>query len=64
MDPDVVSFMLDAILDRFLQARRIEHLDAGLGLYRIDDVGARYWITNIVRLVNNGITDNGCDGWR
>lgn len=56
--------MLDAILDRFLQARRIEHLDAGLGLYRIDDVGARYWITNIVRLVNNGITDNGCDGWR
>ena len=56
LDPDIISFILDAILDRFLQAQSIEHLDAGLGLYRIDETGARDWIRHIVHLIQHGIS--------
>ena len=59
LDPDVAGFMLDAILDRFLQAQTIEHLDAGLGLYRIDEADAQRWITCIVGLLRNGLADTG-----
>lgn len=62
LDPDMISFILDAILDRFLQAQSIEHLDAGLGLYRIDEAGARNWIRHIVRLIRHGISKSECEG--
>jgi TetR/AcrR family transcriptional regulator len=57
IDLDKTSFVLDAIMDRFLQAQAIQHLDAGLGLYKTDEDNARDWITSLVDLMRMGI---GC----
>jgi TetR/AcrR family transcriptional regulator len=44
LDPDLGAFVLDAVMDRFLQAQCEAHLDAGLGLYGIDHGTAEKWI--------------------
>ena len=64
-DLDAAGFVLDAVLDRFLQAQSIEHLDAGLGLYRIDEADAARWIAHITDLVCRGVSkgrDKGREG--
>ncbi|MBW1759853.1 MAG: TetR/AcrR family transcriptional regulator [Deltaproteobacteria bacterium] len=58
IDLDKTSFVLDAIMDRFLQAQAIQHLDAGLGLYKTDEENARDWIAGIVDIMRIGI---GCE---
>jgi TetR/AcrR family transcriptional regulator len=55
LDLDQISFILDAVMDRFLQAQTIPHLDAGLGLYRVDEVLADEWIANVVDFIRKGI---------
>jgi AcrR family transcriptional regulator len=55
IDEEVAAFVLDAVLDRYLQALSINHLDAGLGLSELDaDVG-RLWIRRIVELLQKGL---------
>ncbi len=56
VDPDMAGFMFDAVLDRFLQAQCIEHLDAGLGLYDISEADARRWITGLVAMLRSGLS--------
>lgn len=58
IDLDKTSFVLDAIMDRFLQAQAIQHLDAELGLYKTDEENARDWIAGIVDMMRIGI---GCE---
>ncbi len=58
IDLDKTSFVLDAIMDRFLQAQAIQYLDAGLGLYKTDEENARDWIAGIVDIMRIGI---GCE---
>ncbi len=55
IDMDVAAFMLDAILDRYLQAMCIRHLDAGLGLPELDEDANRLWIQRIVTLLQIGL---------
>ncbi|MGD8252624.1 MAG: TetR/AcrR family transcriptional regulator [Desulfobacterales bacterium] len=55
IDPDIAAFALDAILDRFLQAQCIDHLDAGLGLFCLPEASTRRWITGIVDMVAAGL---------
>ena len=55
IQPDVAAFILDAVLDRYLQALSINHLDAGLGLAELDEVAGRLWIRNIVATLEKGL---------
>ena len=55
IQPDVAAFILDAVLDRYLQALSINHLDAGLGLSELDADAGRLWIRNIVKTLQNGL---------
>ncbi len=55
IDTDVAAFILDAVLDRYLQALSISHLDAGLGLLELDEEANRLWITRIVALLQKGL---------
>lgn len=62
IDLDMASFILDAVMDRFLQAQTILHLDAGLGLYNVNEDNARHWIESLVDIMRLGIglRDGGC----
>ncbi len=55
IDPNLTAFALDAILDRFLQAQCVEHLDAGLGLFCLSEASTRRWTTGIVNMVAAGL---------
>ena len=55
IDRDVAAFVLDAVLDRYLQALSIRHLDAGLGLSELDAEAGRQWIGHIVDLLRKGL---------
>ncbi len=55
IDPDVAAFILDAGLDRYLQALSIRHLDAGLGLLEHDATANQLWIRRIVELLQKGL---------
>ena len=55
IDLDQISFILDAVMDRFLQAQTIPHLDAGLGLYEVDDARAEEWVVNVIDFIRKGI---------
>ncbi|MDJ0808835.1 MAG: TetR/AcrR family transcriptional regulator [Desulfobacterales bacterium] len=55
IDPDVAAFILDAVLDRYLQALSIRHLDAGLGLLERDATANQRWIRRIVELLQKGL---------
>jgi AcrR family transcriptional regulator len=55
LDLDKAGFMLDAIMDRFLQAQTIRHLDAGLGIYNCGRDEAREWISQLTEILRMGI---------
>ncbi len=55
IDLDQMAFLLDAVMDRFLQSLSMEHFDAGLGLYQFDRGQAGKWSRELVEIVRNGI---------
>jgi len=59
LDPAIdvthTAFMLDAVLDRFLQAHMLEHLDAGLALKQADARTTQTWAREIVDLLRRGL---------
>jgi TetR/AcrR family transcriptional regulator len=55
LDITHTAFILDAILDRFLQAHMLEHLDAGLDLKQADVRTTESWATEIVGLLRRGL---------
>ena len=55
IDIDKACFILDAVMDRFLQARTIQHLDAGLGIYNCPEQEAREWIKELTDILRTGI---------
>ncbi len=55
IDLDKTSFVLDAIMDRFLQAHTVRHLDAGLDLYQADADQAGPWVEDLVGFIRLGI---------
>ncbi len=54
-DLDHACFMIDAIMDRFLQARVMPHLDGGLGISHCSEDEAREWISGLIRMLRMGI---------
>lgn len=59
LDLDKAAFILDAVMDRFLQAQTIDHLDAGLGLHDCDARTARAWVDEMVDVMRMGIGAGG-----
>lgn len=57
--PDRIGFLLDAVLDRFLQAQTIPYLDAGLGLYECDEAVAKQWAADLIAVLRTGIGATG-----
>lgn len=55
LNSDAVAFFLDAVLDRFLQSQCVEHLDAGLGLFKADPQMTDDWIGQIVEIFRVGL---------
>ncbi|MFZ5571264.1 MAG: TetR/AcrR family transcriptional regulator [Thermodesulfobacteriota bacterium] len=55
LDMDKACFVIDAIMDRFLQAHMIRHLDAGVGLHQADDPLIQVWIAELMEIIRHGI---------
>jgi AcrR family transcriptional regulator len=55
IDITKASFMVDAIIDRFLQAQTVLHLDANLGLFNCSNTDAKAWIKSLVDIIRLGI---------
>ncbi len=49
------TFMIDAIMDRFLQARTIAHLDAGVGIYEADPHDIQQRISELIDMIRMGM---------
>ena len=52
---DKAAFVLDAVMDRFLSAHTIKHLDSGLGIYDAPLETTQIWITEITKMICTGI---------
>ncbi len=55
IDLDKAAFVLDAVMDRFLCAHTIKHLDSGLGIYDAPSEKTETWITEITKMICTGI---------
>ncbi|GBC63316.1 TetR/AcrR family transcriptional regulator [Desulfonema ishimotonii] len=55
LDLDKAGFVMDAVMDRFLQARTVQHLDAGLGIYNCTTAEARQWVRQLTDIMCAGI---------
>jgi futalosine hydrolase len=55
LDIKKTAFMLDAVMDRFLQARAVSHLDAGQGIYSSTRKQTENWIETLVDSMCSGI---------
>lgn len=49
------AFILDAVMDRFLQAYTIKHLDADIGIYGSNSGNTDLWIYEIVEIICRGV---------
>jgi TetR/AcrR family transcriptional regulator len=55
VDLNRAAFMLDAVMDRFLQAQAVPYMDAGLGLFDGDMTGIQAWIKDLVQMIQKGV---------
>lgn len=55
IDVSKTAFVLDSVLERFLQAYGVKHLDADLGIYSAGDDELRMWTKGIIEILKNGI---------
>lgn len=55
INPEHAAFMIDAVMDRFLQARTIAHLDAGVGIHAADLHDIRRWVTELIDMIRKGL---------
>lgn len=59
LDITRAAFFLDAVLERFLQAYGVAHVDAGLGLFKADDKEVRVWARTVVSFLRSGLLGGG-----
>ncbi len=55
MDVDMTVFMLDALMDRFLQAYCVPFLDAGAGIYQAQEAQLERQVDEFIRMLRLGI---------
>ncbi|MCE5336216.1 MAG: TetR/AcrR family transcriptional regulator [Desulfobacteraceae bacterium] len=56
-EADMAVFMLDALMDRFLQAYCVPFLDAGIGIYQASETDLESKVDDFIRLLRLGM---GC----
>ena len=54
IDIKAAAFLLEAVLERFLQAFGLQHLDAGMGLFKADEEEIKRWAKEVVTLLKSG----------
>ena len=59
VDPGKAAFILDAVMDRFLQSHTLIHLDGGLGIYKAASGTTNIWIKDMVGMIYRGIGETG-----
>ncbi|MFZ2632113.1 MAG: futalosine hydrolase [Desulfosalsimonadaceae bacterium] len=59
VDPGKAAFILDAVMDRFLQSHTLIHLDGGLGIYKASSDATDIWIKDMVGMIYRGIGETG-----
>ncbi len=55
IDLTCAAFLLDSVLDRFLQAFMLEHFGQHPGIYRAHEGDIYHWATNLVGLLREGM---------
>ena len=55
IDLDRMAFLIDAVMDRFLQSLSMEHFDAGLGIFQLERGKAGKWSRELIEIVRNGV---------
>ena len=55
VDLNRAAFMIDAVMDRFLQAQAVPYIDAGLGLFDGDMTDIQGWIKYLVEMIQKGV---------
>jgi AcrR family transcriptional regulator len=55
LDPELAAFLLDAVLDRFLQAYCVAYMDSGLGLFQADEKVIEARIKDCIEMVRLGM---------
>ncbi len=55
LDLDKAAFVLDAVMERFLQSYGVQYLDGGLGLFKADEAQVRRWAKKVAALLQNGL---------
>jgi AcrR family transcriptional regulator len=58
VDIDMTVFMLDALMDRFLQAYSVSFLDAGTGLYKAPEAEISRKVDELITLLRLGLGRN------
>jgi TetR/AcrR family transcriptional regulator len=59
VDVHMAAFLMEAVLERFLQSYGLQHLDAGLGLYKASDEEVQRWAQGVVHLLKAGLAGPG-----
>ncbi len=59
LDPELAAFLLDAVLDRFLQAHCVTYMDSGLGLFQANEAVVQARIRDCVEMVRLGMAAGG-----
>jgi AcrR family transcriptional regulator len=59
VDVKEAAFVIEAVLERFLQVYGVQCLDAGFGLYKASDDEVQLWAKRIVSLLRTGLAGSG-----
>jgi TetR/AcrR family transcriptional regulator len=59
LNPRMAAFVLEAVLDRFMQAHHVEFLDHSLNLCQASTVESEQWIGEMVELFRKGMGSAG-----
>jgi len=59
VDVKEAAFIIEAVLERFLQVYGVQYLDAGLGIYKASDDEVRRWANRVVSLLRTGLAGPG-----
>ncbi len=55
VDVKVAAFVIEAVMDRFLQGYGLEHLDTGMGLFKAKPEEVERWAAGVIGLLRHGL---------
>lgn len=61
LDPTISAFVLDAVLDRFMQAYAVQFFDSGAGIYDAGDSAIREKLDKVIDILRLGLANSGLE---